>query len=152
SLLANQRAREYVLDVQRRQPDPGARALSRKTSCDQARRDLDDSGSYRVDYLCGAGVGRVLVVDARARRWACSCADCAESGWDGSNGVALGVWLVLGRATVIAISHCTGAEREFGARGATGMGPNVSLVLELLAGSHRRDSFDPLVIRLTALE
>src|SRR5262249_32603792 len=124
----------------------------REATCDQACGNLDDSGSDRLDYLCCGRVGCLLFVDARARRWACGCADCAEPGWDGSNGVALGVWMVSGRATVIAVSHGAGAECESRDRRAAGMGPSLSPLLELLAGSHRRDSSNALVIRSPALE
>ena len=152
ALLANQRTREHVLDVQYREPDIGARAFPGEAACDQARGDLDDSGASNLDSLCSAGVGCVLVVDTRARRWARGCVDCVEPGRDGSNGVALGVWVVFGRAGVVAISDGAGVECESRPRRAAGVGWGVSLVLELLAGSYRGDSFDAVVIRSPPLE
>src|SRR5690349_15737351 len=85
ALPANSRARKPVLDVQHRQPDPRVRAFPGEATRDQARGNLDDSGSDRLDYLCGAGVGCVLFFDTCARGWACGSPRCAEPGWDGSN-------------------------------------------------------------------
>ena len=152
ALPANQRTWKPVLDVQHRQPGFGDGAFSGKAYRDQARSDLDDSGSACLDCLRGAGVGCVLVVDARTCWWACGCAGGVESGWDGSNGVALGVWVVFSDSVVVAVFNCAGAERESCARSATGMGSSVSRLLVVLVGSDRRDDFDPLVIGPPPLE
>ena len=152
ALLASRRAREHVLDVQRRQPAAGDGALPGEATRDQARGDLDDPGSDYLDSLRRAHVGCVLVFDTRARRWTCGGVSGAESGWNGSNGVALGVWVVSRDPVVVAFSHGAGTECKSRARGATWMGSNVSLLLVVLAGSHRCDSPDALAIRPAPLE
>lgn len=138
--------------MQRRQPAPGAGAFLREAACDQARVDLDDSGVDYLDSLRRVGVGCVPDFDTRARRWARGGVSGAESGRHGSHGVALGVRLVSRDPIAVAFSHRTGTECESGPRGATWVGPNVSLLLDVLAGSHRRDNPDALAIKPPPLE
>ena len=97
-------------------------------------------------------MGCVLVIDACARWWASGGVSGVEPGWDGSNGVALGVWVVPRDSVVVAVSYVSGAEREFGARGAARVGSSVSLVLVVLVSPHRRDNFERLVIGPAPLE
>ena len=152
ALLAKERARKPVLDVQHRQSDIGARTFSREAGCDQARFDLDDSWVVCLGYLCGAGLGCVLVFNARARWWAGGGVDCVETGGYGSNVVALGVWMVPGRASVIAVFYGSCIERESRTRSPAGLGANVSVVLVVLARSDRVNNSHPMAIRPPALE
>lgn len=138
--------------MQYRQPDIGIRTLSREADCDQARCDLDDSWIVCLDSLRSVDLGCVFVFNARARWGAGGGVDRVESGGNGSNVVAMGVWMVFGRATVIAVFYVSGAERESRARCAAWLGTNVSVLLVVLAGADRRDNSHPLAIRPPPLE
>ena len=152
ALLASQRARKSVLDVQHRQPDIGIRTVSREADRDQARGDLDDSRIVCLDSLRRTGLGCVFVFDTRARRRACRRVNRVESGRYGSKVLAVGVWMVFGRATVIAVFYVSGAECESRARGAAGLGSNVSVVLVVLAGAYGGDNSHPMAIWPPPLE
>ncbi len=133
ALLETQRAWAPAVDVQRRQPLACHGAVSRKTARDQALRDLDDTGIVHLVRLRGTSMESVSQFDTRARRWIDPRDDRAEQSTNGSNSVALGVWLVFDGPTRIAFRDAGGVEREPRARGAAWMGAGVRILLAVLA-------------------
>jgi len=138
--------------VQRRQPAAGHGAVSRKAFGDPALSNLDDTGTARLATLRGACVGCVFYFHSRARRRAGCGNGRAEQGTDGSSGVAVGVRVVPGGPTRVAIRDGGRAKRQPRTRYSTRMGASVRVILDVLAGADADYGCGVVVVGIIPME
>src|SRR5687768_3613354 len=132
-LLADQRTRTHVLDVQRGKFAAGHWSVPRSTHCYSGGKHLDGARPDCMVHLRSHSLRRVLELAAGAHRRFDSGNVCPLQSASRSHSLGVCAGLVLYCASNVALDYAGGNECQRGAKGPGRLGARLYQLLEVLA-------------------